>query len=236
MKIHLNKFMVIALGGIMLTAACKNNSGTPLNPPTTGNHEVVVQQVIPTSQYSYMEVKEGDAIYWIAAPLTDVKKDQTVYFSNALEMKNFKGEELDKVFDVIYFVDGVSNQAVNSNEALDNPIMEKPQIEKSETKIEPAKGGISVATLFEKKTEFAGKKVRIKGKVVKYNPEIMGMNWVHLQDGSSFGESYDITFTTTEQVTIGDVIVLEGTVALDKDFGAGYKYDVIVEQSAIIKE
>ncbi|MCB9248235.1 MAG: hypothetical protein H6613_06675 [Ignavibacteriales bacterium] len=56
---------------------------------------------------------------------------------------------------------------------------------------------------------------------------------IHLQDGTKFGESVDITVTSDQPVKVGDTIVIEGTVALDKDFGAGYFYDVIVENAKI---
>ena len=69
------------------------------------------------------------------------------------------------------------------------------------------------------------------GKCVKVNPMIMGRNWIHLQDGS--GDNLDLTITTTENIPVGHVITLEGTIALNKDFGAGYKYDIIMEEAVL---
>jgi hypothetical protein len=34
-------------------------------------------------------------------------------------------------------------------------------------------------------------------------------------------------------VKLGDIILVEGTLVLNKDFGAGYKYDVIIEDAQI---
>ena len=34
---------------------------------------------------------------------------------------------------------------------------------------------------------------------------------------------------------MNSVVTLEGTLAADKDFGAGYKYAAIIEQAALIK-
>jgi hypothetical protein len=63
----------------------------------------------------------------------------------------------------------------------------------------------------------------------------MSKNWIHLQDGSEANGSYDLTITTLETVEVGTVVTLEGILAVDKDFGYGYKYDVILEDSKVIK-
>ena len=77
----------------------------------------------------------------------------------------------------------------------------------------------------------------VRGKVVKYNPDIMGRNWIHLRDGSGSRDKKDddITVTTTETAAVGEVVVVRGTVHLDRDFGAGYAYPVILEDAQITK-
>jgi hypothetical protein len=73
--------------------------------------------------------------------------------------------------------------------------------------------------MFSKKAELAGKSVSVRGKVVKFTPEIMGKNWIHLQDG-----------TGAEGTTVSGVVVI------DKDFGYGYAYDVIIEDAEVTVE
>jgi hypothetical protein len=64
----------------------------------------------------------------------------------------------------------------------------------------------------------------------------MGKNWVHLRDGSgTAGKDNDITVTTGDRVAVGDVVTAKGTVRVDKDFGAGYAYPVIVEDAKLSK-
>jgi len=94
-----------------------------------------------------------------------------------------------------------------------------------------SQGGITIGELFANKKDYDGKTVRIRGKVVKVNSNIMGRNWVHLQDGTSAGDKFDLTVTTNESVNVGDVVTFEGVIALDKDFTAGYVYDVIMENA-----
>jgi len=107
--------------------------------------------------------------------------------------------------------------------------------EKHKVNVPVAEGGISIADLYSNKASYAGKKVKVSGEVVKFNPEIMGVNWIHLQDGTDFEGSFDLTVTSNQVVAIGDIVTFEGVVALDKDFGYGYFYDLLVEEGAIVK-
>jgi aspartyl/asparaginyl-tRNA synthetase len=61
----------------------------------------------------------------------------------------------------------------------------------------------------------------------------MNRNWVHIQDGTKENDKYDLTVTTLDSTTVGKVVVVEGTVAVNKDFGAGYFYEVIVENAKL---
>jgi len=108
-----------------------------------------------------------------------------------------------------------------------------------ETKVTKAEGknGYTVEEIFTKSKDLNGKTVRVKGKIVKYNPNIMGKNWIHLQDGTGdpMKNTHDLVVTTTEQLSSEDVITIEGTMVANKDFGAGYRYDAIIEKAKIIK-
>lgn len=107
--------------------------------------------------------------------------------------------------------------------------------EKANVKIEPCEGCLTISKLFADKKSFSGKTVKIKGQVTKFLPQIMGKNWIHLQDGTEFEGGYDLTVTSDILVNVGDVITIEGKVALDKDFGYGYFYNVLVEEGKISK-
>jgi len=94
----------------------------------------------------------------------------------------------------------------------------------------------TVAEAWAQRTALKEKPVAIRGKVVKFNQGIMGKNWVHLRDGSgTSGKDNDITVTTGDVAAVGDVVVAKGTLRVDKDFGAGYAYPVIVEDAKLSK-
>jgi hypothetical protein len=95
----------------------------------------------------------------------------------------------------------------------------------------------SIADLYKEKTELAGKPVKIQGKVVKVNNNIMNRNFLHLQDGSgdpSLGTN-DATITSDDTAALGDTVAVTGTLMVDLDFGAGYRYPLLIEKASITK-
>src|SRR3989337_64491 len=94
-------------------------------------------------------------------------------------------------------------------------------------------GTIKVEEVFAKKDVLNGKMVTVKGEVVKFNSSIMGKNWVHIKDGSGKPGTNDLTATTNDTANVGDKVVVTGTLAVGKDFGAGYKYEAIMEEATI---
>jgi len=108
----------------------------------------------------------------------------------------------------------------------------KLKVEKS-----TAQNGYTVEELFAKGVSLNKQKVTVKGKVVKVNPDIMGRNWLHIQDGTGdpAKNTYDLVVTSAGIAKKGDIISIEGILAADKDFGYGYKYDVIVEDAVLMK-
>ena len=101
-------------------------------------------------------------------------------------------------------------------------------------KFAAAQDTIKVEEVFAKKDVLNGRKITVKGEVVKFNSGIMGKNWVHIKDGSGNPGTNDLTATTQDTVKIGDKVIVTGTLAVGKDFGAGYIYDAIIEDASII--
>lgn len=103
--------------------------------------------------------------------------------------------------------------------------------------IDKADGGMTIEEIFAKKDELGETKVIVRGKVVKANPEIMGKNWLHVRDGTGSEGTSDLTVTTSGKLPeVGDTVLVTGQVSLNKDFGLGYQYDVILEDAEIFVE
>jgi hypothetical protein len=103
--------------------------------------------------------------------------------------------------------------------------------------IEKAEGGQTVAEIFAAQDQLGGETVLIRAKVVKVNAGIMDRNWLHIRDGSGEAGTNDLTVTTTDTVpSVGDTVLVSGTLGLNRDFGMGYMYPVIVEDAKVTVE
>ena len=106
---------------------------------------------------------------------------------------------------------------------------------KADISIAPCEGCVTISKLLADKKSFSGKTIKITGQVTKFLPQIMGKNWVHIQDGTEFEGGFDLTITTDQQVNVGDKMTFEGKITLDKDFGYGYFYAVLMEEGKIVQ-
>jgi len=215
----------------------EQSSGMAAAEPANKLHKIVVEEILPTEKYSYLRVRENDEEVWIAIPKTEIEKGGTYYYRGGLKKTNFKSVEYDRVFETVYLVGGVSKDpgmnemsAGNPHQNIANSVPTSDQ-----TNIAPPPGGISLADLMNNKKKYEGQLIRVQGQVVKLNNMIMNRNWVHIQDASLKDEKLDLTVTTTDNVSMGDVVAFEGKISLNKDFGAGYKYEIIMEDAQIIR-
>ena len=192
------------------------------------NHTAKIIKTMSSGGYTYMKVTEGKNTYWIAMTQRNVKAGDNISFSEQGWMKNFKSKTLNRTFDNILFAAEVSNSKESSKlEKI------KPNILKSAYK---KAGTITIAELFKNRSKYANKSITIRAKVTKVSKGIMKRNWVHLEDGSRFQNMDDIVFTSTGATPKeGEIVSATGTVTIDKDFGYGYFYPVIVEKSSFKK-
>ena len=200
-------------------------------------HKVVVKEILNTSKYTYLHVDEAGQMTWIAIPKKDIEMGGTYYYRGGLKKTNFKSLEHDKIFETLYLVSDVSKNPDMTGMQGGNPhgnTGETPSLEQN-TKLDPPPGGITIAELFANRKKYEGQTVKVRGKCVKLNNMIMNRNWIHLQDGSMTDKTTDLTVTTTESVALGSIVSFEGKIVLNKDFGAGYKYDIIMEEAKFIQ-
>jgi hypothetical protein len=93
----------------------------------------------------------------------------------------------------------------------------------------------TVEALYQEKTNLSGHQVQLHGKIVKVNNAILNRNFLHLRDGTGNEGSNDLTITSQDTAEVGDEVVVTGTVTVDKDFGAGYTYPILLEQATVTK-
>ena len=237
-----SSLFLLALISLFLLSACekKEEKIPDINAPA-GAHVVKVEDRIDASDYSYFQVSEKDGNkYWIAAKRIEAVKGDILYYSKSMEMKNFHSTTLNRTFESVLFVDDITKTPHNMNNPNSVPpvdpktahsqVMSDPKLD---VKIEHIKDGKTVEQIYNTMDQLNGKIIRIRGKVVKYNPEIMGRNWIHIQDGTGSGSNYDLMVTSKDQTSVGQIITVEGKIATNKDFGAGYTYKVMIEDANI---
>jgi hypothetical protein len=235
------------------TAQAPQETQTPQAPqssesqPVTAGYSGTVIETMNSGGYTYVNVDTGKETLWAAANQFEVKAGDKVMVPQGMPMKNYHSKTLDRTFELVYFV---SNISVAGSEQPAGQIPQGPagmtqnlapptpaapvQIDLSG--IEKPEGGKTVAEIFSKKADLAGQRVVVRGKVVKFNPGIMGRNWIHLQDGTGEEGTNDLTITTNAMAKVGDTVTASGEIELDKDFGAGYVYNVLIENAEIIVE
>ncbi len=235
MKLRITLFAAILL---MFTIACSsNNEEEQKQLAETGNHKIEVLEVIQANAYTYLRTEENGKEAWLAVSKMNANEGDVFYYKDSFEMKDFKSKDLDRTFESILFVQAISPTPFGT-EAQPKDVQEahskiKPQVN-SDIKVEKAEGGVTINELYADKESFSGKSVKIKGQVTKVNLGIMGRNWIHIQDGSSEGNNYDLTITTDREAKIGDVVTFEGYITINKDFGSGYSYEIIMEEAKLI--
>jgi hypothetical protein len=232
MKNQLSKVILTFSAAVLILFSSSCNRGKApavAEDLPAGMHGVSIIEVIQTSSYTYLQVFENAEKYWIAVAAREAKPGDVIYFTDAMEMRDFHSKELDRTFPVIYFVQDPSDSPEPERA---NTTMGKPSTGKmSGIEIEHLEDGITISTLYADKGNFNGKTVKIRDMVVKFNDNIMGKNWAHIQDGTGEEGMHDLTITTLDVVEVGNIVTFEGKIELNKDFGSGYVYDVIMQEA-----
>lgn len=227
---------------------------------TPGGTSGTVVETMNSGGYTYVYVDDGTEKIWAAAPEFSVAVGDEVMVPEGMAMHNYHSQTLNRDFDVVYFVEAVLNAS--------NPTMGAPSMGASAmmggqspasmkipeghpaitgakapegvdlTAVQKADGGMTIAEIYAGKADLADKTVTLRGKVVKFSPNIMSTNWLHLQDGSGdlSAGTHDLTVTSNVQVSVGDTVIVSGPLTLNKDFGYGYKYDLIMESAEVTVE
>lgn len=202
-------------------------------------HNVKVNEVLKSPKYLYLNVTENGEDFWIATRVMDVSVGQFYYYIGGLLKTNYESKEYNRVFEKIYLV---SSKLVEANHGVTGNTMNSNTTTKTEeththTTTEPQKivvkaGSIKISELVKDPKKYEGKIVQLSGVCTKVNANIMGKNWIHIKDGSE--DDYDLVLTSYTFVPEGAAFTMKGVVTLNKDFGAGYKYDLIIEEGVLI--
>ena len=211
-----------------------------------------VVETMNSGGYTYARLTVDGKDTWIAGTEFPVKVGDQLTAAVDMPMENFRSRTLNRDFPMIYFVrevalngqalpaaaaDGAMPALAGSHGGSDAAASAEPEEPKLIAAVAPVAGSVKIADVWAKRAALAGKPLVLRGQIVKVNLAIMGTNWYHLQDGSGVVKdgTHDLVVTGAAELKAGDVVTVNGTLTTDKDFGAGYSYEAIVERADIRK-
>jgi len=208
------------------------NAAAPQGAPLSGK----VLEVQHAGSFSYLRLKTSDGETWAATPRAPVEKGADIKLENTLVMTHFESKALGRKFDRIVFgklAGGRAGAAGPHSEISAAHVGSAASVQAADAKVAKATGpnARTVSEIVTGRNALKDKTVLVRGQVVKYNPGILGKNWIHLRDGSGSAadSTNDVLVTSKSETKIGAVVLVKGVVRTDRDFGAGYSYPVLIE-------
>ncbi|MBE0662905.1 MAG: SH3-like domain-containing protein [Bacteroidales bacterium] len=236
------KFILISTIVSLFLFSCQGNSGNAKSEAGMDNQKVKVLDVVQTSAYTYLYVNNNTADYWIAVRSMEAREGEEYHIAGLLEMDNFYSKELERNFEKIWFVSEISKNPIslrNGGSEMGGPMSDQKDKAAKDTKIDinlpNHEGSVKIAELYANREKYGSKDVKLVGEVTRFNSGILSRNWIHIQDGSDHNGNFDLTATTADFVNVGDQVIVEGKLTLDKDFGSGYFYSLIIEEARVSK-
>ena len=195
-------------------------------------------EVIEVDAYTYVRLKTSEGDKWVAVSRAGIKKGEKITVENASMMPNFESKTLNRKFDKIWFGQ-LGGAAGKQAKAESNP-HGAAQPAAGVEKVAKATGADAktVAEVVGGKGALKDKTVTVRGKVVKVTSGVMNKNWLHIQDGTgkAADNTHDLIVTSKEPASMGEVITARGTVRTDVKMGAGYAFDVLVEDASLSRK
>jgi hypothetical protein len=246
---------------VVAIIACKQEPqkvpALPAEPVRASSQEAIrgrITEKMDVSQYSYLKLKTDGAEVWTAVPRTSRQVGETAEVLGPVWMEKFSSKTLNRTWDRIAFgtlagetppaAPAAPPQAAQSvaqrgagpgmfAAQATTPVHGTRTGETDVGEIKVAKAGKTVAEIYSAKNGLKNKQVSVRGKVVKATNGVLGKNWLHLRDGTGKGDTADLAVSSDGTAAVGDMVLVTGVVHLDRDLGAGYHYDVIVEDAKI---
>jgi hypothetical protein len=199
------------------------SAGTPKGPSQSGT----ALETMEGGGYTYIRLDQDGKMVWIAVRRTEVTIGDRVEYVEQMRMPNFTSKTLKKSFDEIVFA------RLSSEQTGVSPLRPASEIAVGDEPIEKAQGGHTIAEVFTNREALKGQLIKVRGRVVKVSQAIMNRNWIHLKDGTGEKGRDKIVFRSEDQVAqVGSIVTAEGRLETDKDFGYGYRYEVLVEDAS----
>ena len=220
-------------------------SAEDAKPPEEKSHIGTVTFTQTAGKYTYIKLDEQGKEIWLATSISKVSVGDKVQYIGGLLMKDFHSRAMEKTFDFILLVTRISvlngrslasKQPIQGDEYHKNISKEEQTIPIPKSgEIVKVEDGKTIEEIFSEREELKDKVVTIRAKVMKVGKNIVGKNWVTLQDGTGVSPDNKLIATTLESVNISDILKVKGILRTDMNIGAGYKYKILLEDAKFTK-
>ncbi len=260
-----SRFMVCLVGMLLLAACGKDEKKPqrPLPPPappapkiervtpTLGHAlaertrealEVTVDESVEGPSYTYLKVHDTESNGWVVAPALTVPDKAEITIEQYVHMRDFEALEIGRRFDHVLVALRVNGAGVvlkeTGEEAAVDPVLPASGVTMTEVsirRVKIAKADLLLAEVNAQSAELAGRRVKIRGQVLRVMPRIRDRNWIWLRDGS--GEQRDATLAVVidRPVDPGQVLLLEGRVSVNRKFRIGGAHPVLLEDAVVLE-
>lgn len=242
-----SKAYCLILFPVLFLIGCGSTQSAPDSPAAEFAQHGTVTESIHTEKYTYVVIQSGKESHWLASNAIQVEAGDELSYEGGLVMRDFYSPTLDRTFPAILFVNRawVSNKSTTPIERArglpsGHPLIPNDILSSTRSIVPDApelgslprlQDGQTLSELFSNSKKFAGTRVRVIGKVMKINLNIMGKNWIHLEDGTGDQGVYDLTITSSESVPVGSVVIAEGILSTNKSFNTGYYIPLLLEDA-----
>jgi len=222
---------------------------------TAQTHKIYYGKILeikPAMGYKYLKIDENGTQLWVAIANAPVEIGDKIGYDKKTMMTNFKSKTLNQEFKEIFFASDVylpkkvqqpqsMKAMLGLNSAKKDPHAGMgrgmPPVQEDETAAKPfvKKDAYTVEEIHMWRKELKDQVISIKGSVFKVSQKIMKLDWVHLGDGTGNEKMLtdDLVFTAASTtIKPGDKVIATGKVIVDKDFGYGYFYKVIIQDAS----
>lgn len=199
-----------------------------------------ILEITKVMGYDYLKVDEEGVERWVAIAEKPVHVGDIIGYDKTTVMHDFKSKTLDKTFKEIVFANELYLPQPSAKHAtMKSLLLSSTQKPSSMEAVEARKDfvkkefyTIEEVHVFAKELE--NQTISIKATVIKVSSQIMKRDWVHLKDNTGDEETNTNDLVVTAEhasVKVGDIVTATGKISINKDFGYGYFYPVIIEEA-----
>lgn len=198
--------------------------------------------------YKYLKVDENGTQHWVAIANAPVAVGDKIGYDKRTIMHDFESKSLGKTFkEIIFASDVYLPQKVQRPKSMKDMLGlgsqdphkgmgmgMSPEKEEKPAKPFVKKDTYTVEEVHMWRKSLEGQTISLEGTVFKVSHQIMQRDWVHLGDGTGNEKKLtdDLVFTAVSStVKAGDKVIATGTVVVNKDFGYGYFYKVLIQNA-----